>query len=158
MFTTHRAWFNLRILANQKCHAATQNAKPSAPAAVTEDAVGPTDPRSNLNLVRFYVPPDETPAEKEFRLKRIEAQAFNHQFWTEHNSNFNKEKKEFMEEVVAAKERPPTAEEMSEFYRKSLDKDRQKHLDYNKEWQKRNFKMLFLSVKALISRRRRKLP
>ena len=71
---------------------------------------------------------------------------------------FFQEKKEFMEEVMAAKERPPTAEEMSEFYRKSLDKDRQKHLDYNKEWQKRNFKMLFLSVKALISRRRRKLP
>lgn len=37
-----------------------------------------------------HVPADETPIEKELRLKRIEVEQWNQKFWTNHNQNFVK--------------------------------------------------------------------
>ena len=38
------------------------------------------------------------------------------------------------------------AEEMSEFYKDFLDRKWSTHLQYNIEWQKRNFSIIFLSI------------
>lgn len=43
-----------------------------------------------------------------------------------------------------------TADEMSEFYKAFLDKNWKTHVQYNLEWYRRNFTMLFLSFRASI--------
>lgn len=54
------------------------------------DYIGPPDKVSNLRPVLRHVPADETPIEKELRLKRIEVEQWNQKFWTNHNQNFVK--------------------------------------------------------------------
>jgi len=56
----------------------------------TSDWVGPRDPDSNMRLIRFHVPPDETALEKEYRLLRVDTQNWHHEFWSKHNRNFFK--------------------------------------------------------------------
>ena len=38
------------------------------------------------------------------------------------------------------------ADEMSEFYKEFLDRNWSSHIQYNLEWQKRNFTIIFLSI------------
>lgn len=57
-------------------------------AIATTDVYGPPDPKSSLRLITFYIPPDETEAEKEYRLRRAQVQEWNHLFWTIHNVQF----------------------------------------------------------------------
>ena len=57
-------------------------------AAATKDVYGHPDPKSSLRLITFYIPPDETEAEKEYRLRRAQVQEWNHIFWTNHNVKF----------------------------------------------------------------------
>ena len=55
------------------------------------DVFGPVDPKSNLRVIKtFYIPPDETSWERDYRLKRIEVQEWNQEFWTAHNLQFLK--------------------------------------------------------------------
>lgn len=58
------------------------------PKVIHNDWIGPPDPVSNLRLIKFYQPPDETAAEKQFREMRQEVQDWNQEFWTQHNVNF----------------------------------------------------------------------
>ena len=54
------------------------------------DYIGPPDKLSNLRPVLRHAPADETPIEKELRLKRIEVEKWNQNFWSNHNQNFVK--------------------------------------------------------------------
>ena len=54
------------------------------------DCIGPPDPHSNLRIVRYYVPPDETPLECKYRMARIDTNEWNQKFWAEHNTEFKK--------------------------------------------------------------------
>lgn len=54
------------------------------------DYIGPPDKVSNLRPVLRHIPEDETPIEKVLRLKRIEVEKWNQNFWTNHNQNFIK--------------------------------------------------------------------
>lgn len=54
------------------------------------DYIGPPDQLSNLRLVVRHIPADETPIEKELRLKRMEAHQWNQSFWANHNQKFFK--------------------------------------------------------------------
>ena len=56
----------------------------------TGDWVGPRDHDSNMRLIRFHVPPNETPLEKEYRLLREDTQKWHQEFWSNHNRNFFK--------------------------------------------------------------------
>jgi hypothetical protein len=58
------------------------------PDTIHNDWIGAPDPESNMRLMKFHIPADETPAEKEYREMREETQNLNHQFWAKHNSNF----------------------------------------------------------------------
>ena len=61
---------------------------PTTPENIKRDWVGPPDPVSNIRPTAFHVPDDETPLEKQYRLRREELQAWNHTFWAKHNRNF----------------------------------------------------------------------
>lgn len=54
------------------------------------DYIGPPDKLSNLRPVIRHAPVDETPVERKLRLKRIEVEEWNQQFWSNHNQKFFK--------------------------------------------------------------------
>jgi hypothetical protein len=41
-----------------------------------------------MRQTRYYIPPDETVAEKELRLQREETWKWNHEYWSDHNREF----------------------------------------------------------------------
>jgi len=116
--------------------------------------IGPPDPISNLRPIKITPLEKETSTEKRLRELRIEAQEFNQKFWLEHNSEFTKGRAKYVKKVLQEKyphEKGKTtinANEMSVFYKSFLDSHWKSHLDYNKEWQKRNFQILFLAFKV----------
>ena len=44
------------------------------PPLTNHDHIGPPDPVSNLRRVRFYIPPNESPLHKKYRLLREDTQ------------------------------------------------------------------------------------
>nr|XP_030130937.3 cytochrome c oxidase assembly factor 8 isoform X1 [Taeniopygia guttata] len=141
------------------------------PAYSHSDWIGPPDKLSNLRPIIFYVPPEESALERRLREARQEAQASNQRFWARHNRAFHQEKEEFMYSRLKAKglemrdesgqKATLNAEEMADFYKDFLNKNLKKHLQYNRDWYKRNFRITFLMgqvalVRALRWLRRRK--
>lgn len=55
---------------------------------IDRDYIGPVDKISNLRPVLRHVPNDETPIERQLRLKKIEIDEWNQTFWTTHNRRF----------------------------------------------------------------------
>lgn len=128
------------------------------------DVYGLPDPKSSLRLITFYIPPDETAYEKEYRLKRALVQDWNHMFWTAHNVQFNQAKEQFVMSVMKRRGneanvtgQPLTADDLSEFYRAFLDENREKHLRYNIEWHKKNISLLWPGIKANFSRLKKRV-
>ena len=88
---------------------------------------------------------------------RLDTQEFNQKFWLRHNSEFKKGREAFVKKILAEKypneEKHKTtvdASEMSIFYKSFLDAQWKAHLDYNYEWQKRNFAIMFLALRVKI--------
>ncbi|KAA0199996.1 hypothetical protein HAZT_HAZT001390 [Hyalella azteca] len=48
-----------------------------------------------------------------------------------------------------------TSEEMAEFYKQFLDQNFDQHMQYNREWYKRNFKHIIMAAKVWIESKRR---
>lgn len=55
---------------------------------INRDYIGPVDKISNLRPVLRHLPKDETPIERQLRLKKIEVDKWNQTFWTTHNQRF----------------------------------------------------------------------
>ena len=116
--------------------------------------IGPPDPISNLRPIKITPSKNETPTQQKLRELRIEAQEFNQKFWLEHNREFTQGRAEYVKKVLQEKyphEKGKTtinANEMSVFYKKFLDDHWNSHLDYNRQWQRRNFHILFLALKV----------
>ena len=116
--------------------------------------IGPPDPISNLRPIKITPSKNETPTQQKLRELRIEAQEFNQKFWLEHNREFTQGRAEYVKKVLQEKyphEKGKTtinANEMSVFYKKFLDDHWNSHLDYNKQWQRRNFHILFLALRV----------
>ncbi|XP_043930452.1 cytochrome c oxidase assembly factor 8 isoform X2 [Protopterus annectens] len=131
------------------------------------DWIGPPDKFSNLRQIKFHVPKNETPLEHQLRTLRMETQEWNQQFWVNQNLTFNKKKEEFICTDLKTKglerrdeegrKRTLTADEMAIFYKEFLNKNFQKHVNYNKEWYKRNFIITYLMGKVAFHRAWRKL-
>lgn len=124
------------------------------------DCVGPPDPQSNIRVVNFYIPHDETPLEYRYRMSRVATQEWNQKFWADHNDKFRKMKEEFIKAKLREKyedddliRKTLSAEEMSQFYKGFLDESRPSHLDYNKEWYKRNVNNLILAAKVWLEQK-----
>uniref|UniRef100_A0A8B9FN43 Cytochrome c oxidase assembly factor 8 n=1 Tax=Amazona collaria TaxID=241587 RepID=A0A8B9FN43_9PSIT len=132
------------------------------PAHSRNDWIGPPDKHSNLRPVIFYVPPEESPLERRLREARQEAQAFDQRFWARHNRAFCQEKEEFIYSRLKAKglemrdetgqKNTLNAEEMADFYKDFLSKNFRKHMQYNRDWYKRNFTITFLMGKVALAR------
>ena len=57
---------------------------------IQSDWIGPPGRDSNLRPVKFYVPPDETALEREYRLQRQLVMKWNQEYWAKHNKKFIK--------------------------------------------------------------------
>ncbi|NXW90887.1 APOP1 protein, partial [Alopecoenas beccarii] len=126
------------------------------------DWIGPPDKHSNLRPIIFYVPPEESPLERRLREARQEAQACNQRFWAQQNRAFRQEKEEFIYSRLKAKgleirddtgkKATLNAEEMADFYKDFLSKNFRKHMQYNRDWYKRNFTITFLMGQVALVR------
>ena len=116
--------------------------------------IGPPDPISNLRPIKITPEENETPTQRKLRELRIEAHDFNQKFWIQHNKEFSEGRAKYVKKVLNEKypnEKGKTtinANEMSVFYKKFLDDHWNSHLDYNRQWQRRNFHILFLAFKV----------
>jgi hypothetical protein len=57
--------------------------------------IGTPDPISNLRPVKYYIPPNETAEEKEWRESCIKVDAFNEDFWHRNNTLFVQAKSDY---------------------------------------------------------------
>lgn len=137
------------------------------PTNIDRDWVGPPDHNSNIRPIKFAIDKNETDNEKYYRLKHQEVLQWNQDHWAEHNRKFFKSKEEFVKNKLKEKKEKDglkadsklSPEEMSEFYKEFLDKHYSMHIQYNKEWYKRNLSLLwpaFLAFKDRWKRRRSK--
>ncbi|CAH2238640.1 jg5386 [Pararge aegeria aegeria] len=110
--------------------------------------VGPPDPVSNLRRVVFRKPINETSLERKYRKLRGEVQEWNQVFWTQHNSRFFKEREAYLRNNLPEGKTNLTADEMSVFYKAFLDKNWRAHLNYNREWYKKNMTLLMLALQV----------
>ncbi|XP_069577504.1 cytochrome c oxidase assembly factor 8 isoform X1 [Brachyistius frenatus] len=136
----------------------------SRPAAsITHDWIGPPNPLSNLRPIVYRVPENESELEARLRHLRQETEDWNHDFWTNQNITFSKEKETFIISHLKAKgltgrdesgrRQSLNSEEMSMFYKSFLDKNRIRHANYNKsrQWYRRNFTITFLMARVALN-------
>ncbi|KYB25412.1 COA8 family protein CG14806, mitochondrial [Tribolium castaneum] len=117
------------------------------------DLIGPPDPLSNLRPIIRKCLRDETPLQRQLRQMQDATQSWNHDFWAKHNTNFIKKRQEFVQLRQSQGEaRQLTAEEMSDFYKSFLDQNWETHLNYNLEWYRRNFVLLFLAFRVSLEK------
>ncbi len=123
------------------------------------DLVGPPDKVTNLRPVRIHIPENESELRAELRRLRQDTHEWSHNFWSEHNTQFKEKREAHVQRVLrgrsdaekeAAETSTVTSDEMSEFYRDFLNNQRKAHLAYNLEWQKRNAKIVWLSLKVAV--------
>jgi hypothetical protein len=62
---------------------------------IAADMIGTPDPISNLRPVKYYIPPNETAEEKEWRESCIKVDAFNEDFWHSNNTLFVQAKADY---------------------------------------------------------------
>ncbi|XP_034949537.1 COA8 family protein CG14806, mitochondrial [Chelonus insularis] len=115
------------------------------------DVIGPPDEISNLRPIIFAKSKNETKLEKEYREMREDTQNWNQQFWSEHNSRFITERKQF-QKGLNKNDGSITADQMSIFYKSFLDKNWKTHLNYNISWYKKNFRIVFLELRVRLSK------
>ena len=123
------------------------------------DLIGPPRAVSNLRPVKFAVPFDgETELQKKLRSLRQETQQFNQEWWTKHNTEFKLGREEFIKHILETKypDEPDkttlSADEMSLFYRDFMNQHWRNHLEYNKEWQRRNWTIIWLMFKVTLEK------
>ena len=122
------------------------------------DLIGPPRSTSNLRPVKFAVAQDETELQIRLRKLRQETQKFNESWWTKHNAEFKEGREQFIREILKTKypDEPDkttlSADEMSVFYRNFMNQNWKNHLDYNKEWQKRNWTIIFLMFRVRLQK------
>ncbi|KAG2184500.1 hypothetical protein INT43_000409 [Umbelopsis isabellina] len=126
---------------------------------VEADMIGTPDPVSNLRPVRYFIPLDESPEDKEWRLHRQRVDDFNESFWSANNALFINAQADFEDQSrifysigspppVRARGEKVTAEALSVFYKDFLDKAYERQMAYNKQWWKENIGMLYPGAKA----------
>ncbi|XP_052273885.1 COA8 family protein CBG23705, mitochondrial-like isoform X1 [Dreissena polymorpha] len=124
------------------------------PEHVETDWIGPADKVSNIRQMKLFIPPDESSLERDYRLKREVVQKWHHEFWTAHNKRFFTLKEKYIQEKLAEKGEAAddinkvTPEELSVFYKKFLDDNYPTHIQYNKDWYKKNISLLWPALKV----------
>ncbi|XP_014771303.1 cytochrome c oxidase assembly factor 8 isoform X2 [Octopus bimaculoides] len=131
----------------------------SPPKSITRNWIGPPDGNSNLRPTHFYIPPNESNVEKDLRLKKVDLQTFNHDFWTRQNITFFKRKAQFIHMELERKKqidsdnknkKSLSPEEMAVFYKQFLEENYQNNLKYHREWYKKNIFLLWPALKVAV--------
>eukprot|EP00091_Calanus_sinicus_P025506 TRINITY_DN976_c0_g1_i1.p1 TRINITY_DN976_c0_g1~~TRINITY_DN976_c0_g1_i1.p1 ORF type:complete len:175 (-),score=48.11 TRINITY_DN976_c0_g1_i1:23-547(-) len=118
------------------------------------DLIGPPRPVSKLRPVKFATSPDDSELAIRLRELRQETQKFNQDWWTDHNKQFKEGREEYIKNILETQypgqtdKSTLTADEMSIFYREFMNKQWKNHLEYNKEWQKRNWSIIGLMARV----------
>lgn len=110
---------------------------------------------SKLRYVNIVRPTDETQEEKSYRLKYESLQDWNNKYWAENNELFKREKNDYIEKTFgpeSSKEDALSHDQLAGFYQTFLEKNRRKHIDYNRIWYKNHVALLASSALAKISR------
>ncbi|KAI9029300.1 hypothetical protein DFJ74DRAFT_616721, partial [Hyaloraphidium curvatum] len=116
------------------------------------DLASSPHPVSNIRRIRVARPPDEHPAERDWRLRREAVVEWHHNFWRDNNTDFHRAKTAFEEDHVRRLGTPPSHTAMSEFYKAYLDGARERHMEYNRRWWRENFAMLAYSWRGELRR------
>ncbi|KAJ2758125.1 hypothetical protein H4S06_002849 [Coemansia sp. BCRC 34490] len=167
--TAQRQWLLLvRRLGTDTKTQTTRETADSIPAPVSTSRVGsllpgqilvgPPHPVSNIRPVRFYVPSDETPAERAYREIREQAVDRDHEFWLDNNTRFEQGKAEFERSTVASKGEC-TIDDLSDYFKQYQVDSFGRHLAYNRYVWRRNLAMVWPALCAWfhdIRRRRRR--
>lgn len=110
---------------------------------------------SRLRYVNIIERRDETDAERAYRAKYEELQTWNNRYWAENNETFQREKNEYIEKNFGpevSKEEALSHDQLAAFYRYFLEKNRDKHVEYNKIWYRNHAALLSSSIEAKLSR------
>lgn len=125
-------------------HSVVVGGKPSAESSHNHiDIVGPPDPVSNIRPLRLKQPTSK--AEKEVQKLKLQMWALKHEFWSQHNTQFKREKGDFANRVLQRKRvsgelkdsddvSQVTSEELSEFYKEFLDKNYEDQKRFTRNW------------------------
>jgi len=122
------------------------------------EMIGPANSTTNLRPIRFQMNHNETKTEVKLRILRQETQNFNQDFWSVHNTAFKDSRQKFIQHILKEKyplekdKKTLTSEEMSVFYKSFMNDQWDNHLAYNLEWQKRNFKIIFLTGVVMLQK------
>merc|ERR1719348_325835 len=122
------------------------------------DLIGPPRQVSNLRPVKFAVYPDDSDLAVRLRELRQDTQKFNQEWWTKHNTEFKEGRAAFIQQILKTKypDQPDkttvSAEEMSEFYRQFMNSRLRAHVEYNKEWQRRNWIIILLAARVKLEK------
>lgn len=113
------------------------------------DFVGPPNPESNIREVIYSKATH--PEEEVLNVKRSMTYHWNDQFWTRHNNNFFTEKKKFIEQSNAASgSGQEVSDKLSIFYKDFLEKNHDTYMEYNREWYRQNFTLLWMNARAAL--------
>lgn len=110
---------------------------------------------SRLRYVNIIKACDETPEEKHYRAKYKSLQDWNNEYWAKNNEQFNLEKDKFIEVNFgpeSSKEEALSHDQLATFYQTFLERNRHKHVEYNRIWYKNHIALLASSVNAKLSR------
>ncbi|XP_066931026.1 COA8 family protein CBG23705, mitochondrial-like [Clytia hemisphaerica] len=109
------------------------------------DYVSKPNPDSNIRQVVYSKAANSD--EEILNTKRTMTNHWNDEFWKVHNQNFFQAKKEFIETANAASGTgQEVADKLSIFYKEFLEKNHDVYMEYNREWYRRNFSLLWLNV------------
>lgn len=113
---------------------------------------------SRLRFVNIIKRCDETDQERLYRTQYEGIQEWNDRYWAENNELFNREKDHYIKQhfgdTFSSSEEALSHDQLAHFYRKFLEKNRQKHIVYNQTMYKNHLKLLVSSLNAKLSRLR----
>lgn len=111
---------------------------------------------SRLRYVDIVKRPDETQQEKAYRQKYEDLQDWNNKYWAENNELFNREKANYIREHFGQidEQQALSHDQLASFYRDFLERNRDKHVNYNRTWYKNHVSLLSTSINAKLSRLR----
>lgn len=117
--------------------------------------VGKPQLLSRLRYVNIVQRCDETPEEQAYRVQYDVLQEWNNNYWAENNDLFDREKRDFIKSKFGSSltnEEALSHDQLAPFYRSFLERNREKHVTYNKIWYKNHLALLLSSLKAKLSR------
>ncbi|KAI6045771.1 hypothetical protein EDC04DRAFT_3031672 [Pisolithus marmoratus] len=145
--------------------------------------VGPNDPISNLRPIIYtdiQTPPKPGPESKinhpyslqefsdaslsndhalelQFKLKREQLDALNHNYWTESNERFEAAKASVLSSLPASTSSETREQALSELYRMWVIQERERQEEYSNQWRKRNFENIVLAARVEYGRLKRRI-